>query len=99
MRWDLDNPGGSAIIAGYEHHGVDVPDALIPPDLHDVEHSLWAAFSDLSTERGLGMDTGPIPWSSVVAYHAYSDPGIDIADFVEIIKAMDGAYLSHKPEG
>lgn len=94
LRWDLDNRDASAIIAGYEFHGVEIPEELIAPELQDIEQGLWGAFSDLSTERY----QRPIPWSAIVAHHAHNPLGLDLEEFIDIITAMDGAYLTHERE-
>jgi hypothetical protein len=61
--------------------------------LEDIEFSLWNAFWELSTERPIGMGTGPIPVSKIRS-HA-RDFGMDAASFVRIMRRMDEEYLSH----
>lgn len=53
----------------------------------------WNAFRELSTERQIGMGIGPIPWSSINRYAQYH-PFVDASVLKEVIRAMDGVYLS-----
>lgn len=66
---------------------------MVPPQLHDIEVSLWEAFCELSTERSSGMSTGPIPWSSIIRYHAY-DNFLPLRTFLGIIRSIDSEYMS-----
>ena len=52
------------------------------------------AFWDLSTERPIGMGSGPIPWSALLRYAAYAGltPGTMLL-FRTVIHAMDREYL------
>lgn len=87
----MDNPQAGDIISAYERFGVDLPDDLICPTLHDVELYYWGAFWELSTERQASMHGAlPIPISAIRQY------GGQDADFYAIIRAMDSAYLGHK---
>lgn len=61
--------------------------------LHDIEFSIWAAFWELSTERQIGMGTGPIPVSKI--YEHAPRVGMSINPFKRIIRSMDDEYLSH----
>lgn len=70
-----------------------MPKALIAPVLEDVEFSLWAAFWELSTERPIGMGTGPIPVSKIRSYAP--EFGMETSSFVRIMRRMDEEYLSH----
>lgn len=97
MRWQLEHPKAYDLIAAYEFHGVDIPRGLIPPELYDVERTLWHAYHELSTERPGGMGRMPIPWSAIGRYYALN-PGVGLDEFRAIIRAMDGVYLSHKEE-
>lgn len=57
------------------------------------------AFFDLSTERQLGMNVGPIPWSNILAYASYSGLEADMIDvFIYTIREMDAAYLNRIAE-
>ncbi|WP_446650564.1 phage tail assembly chaperone [Alcaligenes faecalis] len=79
----------------YERFGQEIPESLMPPDLHDVEWSYWQAFWELSTDRQVGMASGPVPWTAIHAY-AQSERITDVSSFAGIIRAMDDAYLSHQ---
>jgi len=58
---------------------------------------VWEAFWHLTTDREIGMGVGPVPWTAMDRYaarHAIDDPD-DFDEFVELITAMDQAYLDH----
>ncbi len=58
---------------------------------------VWEAFWHLTTDRQSGMGAGPIPWTAKDRYatrHGVDDPD-DFDEFVELITAMDHAYLDH----
>lgn len=51
------------------------------------------AYSQLQTERQIGMAVGDIPWGSIVKYaqfHGIENPD-DIQDFITIIRAVERA--------
>lgn len=55
------------------------------------------AYRELSTDRPVGFDRGPIPWRSIHLYaERYGLVKDDFDRFADIIRAMDRAYLSHK---
>ena len=54
------------------------------------------AFRALSSDRAIGMDRGPIPWSSVHHYgERYGLVKDDFDRLVRIVRAMDSAYLAY----
>jgi hypothetical protein len=56
----------------------------------------WEAFTQLSTDRPVGLSRGAIPWSSIDRYAArHGIDGDDFNRFCVLIRAMDGAYLTH----
>ncbi|MDB5618469.1 hypothetical protein [Tardiphaga sp.] len=56
----------------------------------------WTSFGSLSTDRQVGMDRGPIPWSAINAYaQRYSLVDDDFDRFATLIRAMDQAYLAY----
>ena len=56
----------------------------------------WEAFAQLSTDRPVGLTRGAIPWSSIDRYAArHGIDGDDFNRFCALIRAMDGAYLTH----
>lgn len=60
----------------------------------------FSAFRDLSGDRSIGMDRGPIQWSSIDRYcHRYLIVGEEFERFARIIRALDEAYLGYKKEG
>lgn len=66
-----------------------MPEALIPPELEDIEESYWQAFLDLSSGRQAG---GQIPWTAIWQYFQVEGFG-DFHSFHRVIKIMDGAYM------
>lgn len=93
--WALDNPNAHDEIAAYRKFNQDIPDSLIPPDLHDVEEYIWDAFWELSTDRQVGMGPGPIPHTSIQRM-AGEFSALGGKTFQHLIRAMDVAYLGHK---
>jgi hypothetical protein len=75
--------------------GHDPPEVFFTQPLVPEYHRFyWEAFSDLSTERQIGMALGPIPRSAITAYAAENELYGDAADqFVMIIRAVDADYL------
>ena len=56
----------------------------------------WEGFAQLSTDRPIGLTRGAIPWSSIDRYAArHGIDGDDFNRFCALIRAMDGAYLTH----
>lgn len=51
------------------------------------------AFWELSTERQCGFGEGPIPWSAIDRYAARHGLESDVRRLVQLIQAMDTAYL------
>ena len=73
--------------------------AGIPEPIRDAPR-LWphlleyyTAFIELSTDRTIGMEVGPIPYSSLAMYADRFE--FDVEDFVYILRQMDLAYLGH----
>lgn len=92
----MDNPDAGEVIEAYTRFGVDIPEALIPPSLADVELYYWDAFWNLSTERQATMNgSGPIPWLKIRAYASIAQVG-HVNEFCAIIRAMDSVYLGYK---
>lgn len=84
-----------------EARGQPLPSwAQDPPALAPGEDWYLRAFWALGTERQLGYGSlGPIPWSRIVAYGERSglSPGmVDVV--VEVVQAMDGAYLKWRQD-
>lgn len=77
-----------------------IPDAIAgAPQLREDLRWYWEAFSDLTTERTPGAMGGPpshIPWRALHAYcAAHGLRGEAERSFVDVLKAMDDAYLEH----
>jgi hypothetical protein len=91
LQWNIDNPNAEKVLSDYGKFGVDVPDDLTPPDLHDVEWFYWEAYMELHTDR---RESGAIPGSAIRDYAGKR--GTDSQLFTRIMRMMDGAYMSHK---
>lgn len=77
-----------------------IPEAIAgAPMLRDDLKWIWEAFSDLTTERppgSMGGAPGLIPWRAMHAYcGAHGIRGVEERHFIEVLKAMDDAYLEH----
>lgn len=79
-----------------EYYGQEVPEALIAPDLQELESAIWVAFWDLSSDRQIGMDIGPIPWHSIKAYADTFGMPSDI--FCRVVRAMDKFFMRRRKE-
>ena len=53
----------------------------------------FSAFTELSTERQVGMGVGPIPHSAIVAYAERMGWGDDLDAFLACVREMDRTYL------
>lgn len=93
----LDNPDAAEKIAAYERFGKELLDSMFPPDLYDVEWSVWESFWELSTERQIGMAAGPIPVSKIVE-HAGRRSGVPCETLVRLIRDMDAEFLKPPPK-
>lgn len=71
--------------------------------LWDVSVPYWRAFQTLSRSRGyaVGMSGGSplaVPYSEISAYakdHGLAATWADLEDTVELVQALDDAYLKH----
>jgi hypothetical protein len=67
------------------------------PKLHIGLDIYWRAFWECSTDRGIGMAEGPIPWSVMDRWALrYGIEGDDFDRFVLLLKAMDLAYIEER---
>lgn len=60
----------------------------------------WEAWSQLDSDRPVGMGVGRIPWTAIDRYaarHGVDEPD-DFDELVELIRAMDDVYLKHVGE-
>jgi hypothetical protein len=66
------------------------------PELWPEAEFYWKAFSDLSSDRTIGMGLGPIPFSAIVRYaELYGLADLDEFERLrEIVSEVDGEYLS-----
>lgn len=53
------------------------------------------AFNELATCRAVGMDMGPIPFTSIYEYSKIYDVG-DFDEFLYVIRKMDNVVMSSK---
>jgi hypothetical protein len=53
------------------------------------------AFAELSTERHIGMNVGPIPHSAIVGYAERNGLNDEFVAFARAIRAMDSVYLEY----
>ena len=54
---------------------------------------VWAAFGELHTCRGIGMEAGPIPWTAIDRYaERHGIEGDDFEEFLILVRAMDDEY-------
>lgn len=72
------------------------PEIWIEADWH------WKAFSDLSSDRAIGMGLGPIPVTAMLRYAEFC--GLDDVDAIErfrlIVSSVDAEYLTlNTPKG
>ena len=59
----------------------------------------YSAFSELSTDRQIGMSEGWIPWGSIDRYaHRYGLTGWDFERFRILIRGMDIEYIKYRGE-
>lgn len=65
------------------------------PEIDDTDGFYITAFYDLSSERSLGEDLRPIPFSSIMSYAALLGMSFDDAeDLAFVIRMADNAYLA-----
>jgi hypothetical protein len=67
------------------------------PEISDAASVYWEAFSDLSTERQIGMGVGPIPRSKIrdFASDQLGLSGDAHEQFCAVIEMVDQDYTSH----
>lgn len=67
------------------------PEVIVGLDLY------WKAFTDLMSERELGMAEGPIRWTAMSEWAArrgiYGD---DFERFVYLMREMDSTYMDYR---
>ncbi|MGR0183216.1 phage tail assembly chaperone [Azospirillum aestuarii] len=72
------------------------PVLLDAPDLNPGLRRFWRAFSDLSGDRPVGVGTGLIPMTAMLAYAKDIDGDTDPQDlrrFVRFVRAVDDEFL------
>lgn len=76
-----------------------LPDAIAnAPELFSGLEVYYEAFLELTTCRQVGFGEGPIPWDAIDRYaerHGIADEE-DYEDFVDMVRALDDAYLKHR---
>lgn len=82
------------IIAQAKKMNMPLPDKIANRPVLGMGLQLYyRAFTDLHTDRGLGMGEGPIRWTAINSYgyrHGYVEDEFD--RLVDIVQAMDRAY-------
>jgi hypothetical protein len=69
----------------------DKPEIIAGLDLY------WKAFTDLMSDRDVGMAEGPIPWSAMSEWATRRRIfGDDFERFVYILRELDSAYMEHR---
>jgi len=79
----------------------DVKGRNKPPELLYGLQIYFDAFSDLQSERSVGMALGPIPWYSIVKWcelHGIYDPD-NIDTFSRYLRAMEKVQMEHNKDG
>lgn len=72
------------------------PEYNSQPELWLEAEFYWKAFSDVSSDRGVGMGMGPIPFSAILRYAELYGIG-DLDEFErlrQIVSEIDSEYLS-----
>jgi len=70
--------------------------AIDAPSLPLGSEIVFDSYVDLDTCRTYGFGSGPIPWTSIVDYAVANGlPDDEIADFVTLIRMMDGEHLRY----
>jgi len=66
------------------------------PELWMGLELFYGAFLDLTTDRPMGWDARPIPWTAIRDYaDAYDIRDEQREDLFDLVRAMDIAYLKH----
>lgn len=78
--------------------GFEVEALTERPELHPIHAELWEAFNVLSASRSIGMGSiGYIPLAEIACYATVI--GYErVADFIAIIRALDGEFVKHQNE-
>lgn len=77
--------------------GIEVEEPEIPdgPEIDASDEFFVTAFNDLSTERSLGDDIRPIPFSKIMDYSNLLGLTFDGAqDLAFVIRMVDNAYIT-----
>jgi len=91
-------PNEARIIEQARKMGMPLPDSIIDkPSLVNGLEFYWKAFSDLSSDRDIGMGEGPIPWSAIHQWGTRNKIwGDDFERLTMIIRGMDEVYLNKR---
>jgi len=76
---------------------LEIPDRIVnQPVLMLGLELYYIAFTNLSSDRLLAFELGPIPTMAILAYASYYDiTGVDASDFLYIIRSMDNAFIQY----
>lgn len=65
------------------------------PVINPYSLFFWRAYHELETERAVGMDTGPIPFGSIIRYATeFNLVGDEREALLRIIRALDNRWLN-----
>lgn len=71
-----------------------IPDDLWPPDFLPGAAEWYEAFWEMSSDRNIGMEYGPIPSHSIRSFAAELHESEQVP-FRRIIRKMDQVFLDH----
>lgn len=98
MAWHLQwGTHADGLSEQFERRNLPLPDHLFLPDLLPGAQDILQAFWDLSTDRQVGLGTGPIPFSAIDAYahrHGVEDPD-EFQLWYRLIRKCDKVFLEH----
>lgn len=86
------------IVAQAKKMKMPLPEAIAnKPTVSEGLGFYWEAFSELTSDRGIGMGEGPIRWTAIDAYgYRYGVWGDDFDRLVTIIRCLDSVYLQQR---
>jgi len=93
-------PNEAEIIAQARRFNMPLPEKIRnKPRLRFGLDLYWKAFSDLSSDRAIGMSEGPISWRAIHLWGKRNNiVGDDFERLVSILRTMDDAYLKFRSE-
>ena len=88
------------IVAQAKKMNMPLPESIAnKPEIQEGLGFYWEAFSELTSDRALGMAEGPIRWTAINAYaYRHGLWGDDFDRLVTIIRCMDSVYLDKRSQ-